>query len=72
MNTNIQYALYKVKGISLAEWGSTEIKFARSKIFTEQYDAWHFGLSQLLADYISVKVEGPFKLEHYPIKSFLR
>ena len=72
MNANTQYALYKVKDISLAEWGRTEIKLAKAKMPRLMLFREDFGASKLLADYIGVKVEGPFKLEHYPIKSFLR
>ena len=59
MSTATQYVLYKVKDMSWAEWGRQEIKSAEAEM------PGLMALRKDQADYIGVKVEGPFKPDHY-------
>jgi adenosylhomocysteinase len=59
MSTTTHYARYKVKDMSLANWGRTEIKLAEAE--TPGFMA----LCKDHADCIGVEVEGTFKPEHY-------
>ena len=66
MSTATQYVPYKVKDMSLADWGRTEIKLAEAEMPGLMALREEFGASKPLAGArIGVKVEGPFKPEHY-------
>jgi len=70
MSAATQYVPYKVKDMSLADWGRTEIKLAEAEMpglmaLREEYGASEPLAGARIADYIGVKVEGPFKPEHY-------
>ena len=93
MSETTQYVPYKVKDMSLADWGRTEIKLAEAEMpglmaLREEFENKVYVLPKHLdekvaalhlekigveleilrtdqADYIGVKVEGPFKPEHY-------
>ena len=91
MSETTQYVPYKVKDMSMADWGRTEIKLAVAEMPGLMALREEFGTSKPLAgariagclhmtiqtavlietlrkdqaDYIGVKVEGPFKPEHY-------
>jgi S-adenosylhomocysteine hydrolase len=66
----MNYIPYKVKDMSLADWGRTEIKIAEAEMpglmaLREEFGVELETLRTDQADYIGVKVEGPFKPEHY-------
>ena len=74
MSTTTQYVPHKIKDMSLLDWGYTEIKLYNlpkhldEKVVVLQLPKIGKELETLgkhQADYIGVKVEGPFKPEHY-------
>ena len=69
MSTTTYYVLNKVKDMSLTDWGRTEIMPAEAEIAgliaLVKIGVEHETLRINQADYIGVKVEGPFKPVHY-------
>ena len=64
----MNYIPYKVKDMSLADWGRTEIKIAKAEMPLRMAIHDEIGARILRtdqADLIGVKFEGPFESEHF-------